>query len=350
LQEADQSSIIIKNPAERLSAQPERRNVKVWLLLLAVLLTLGLSLFIGRYPRPFLMPPELLWQDELALKLVLNLRLPRILSAFLLGASLSSAGMVMQMLFRNPLVEPGFLGVSQGAAFGAALSIVFLSSNQLGIAANATLFAFIGLLLTYFLARYLRYGGWVLRLVLAGIAVSALFSSGVGVLKYLADPTDQLQEIVFWLLGGLWSITWRDLAFIAGPVLIGLLVIYLMRWRLNLLSLNDETAFSLGVSVGRERALLLGAAVMVTAAVVSVAGIVGWVGLIIPHIARRISGANAAQAVPTAIFLGGIFGVLSDNIARTVMAGEIPLGILTSLFGAAIFAGLMVTYNLKVKQ
>jgi len=196
----------------------------------------------------------------------------------------------------------------------------------------------------------MRYGGWLLRLVLAGIAVSALFSAGLGILKYVADPNSQLQEIVFWLLGGLYAVTWRSLFYILPVVIIGLVVIFLMRWRLNLLSLEDETAFSLGVSVGRERTLLLAAAVTITAVVISVAGIVGWVGLIVPHIARRLTGANAANFIPLSISLGGIFAVLCDDLARTLMAGEIPLGIITSLLGAVIFIFLMVKPNLKVRQ
>jgi iron complex transport system permease protein len=335
--------------AER-KGMPSGQGRLFGLLGLAVLIVLGLSFFIGRYPQPYWMPPRLLLEDDLARQLALNLRLPRLLTAFLLGASLSAAGAVMQMLFRNPLVEPGFLGVSQGAAFGAAFSIIFLSASPLLVEVSAALFAFVGLLLSYFLARYLRYGGWVLRLVLAGIAVSALFSSGVGVLKYLADPTHQLPEIVFWLLGGLWSVTWRDFMLILPVVAAGLIVIFLMRWRLNLLALNDDTAFSLGVAVGRERALLLVAAVAVTAAVVSVAGIVGWVGLIVPHIARRLAGANAARSLPAAMLIGGVFALLCDDLARTLLIGEIPLGIVTSLFGALIFAGLMITYNLRIKR
>lgn len=296
------------------------------------------------------MNPSLLNEDVLAQRLVLNLRLPRVITAMLLGMSLSAAGGVMQMLFRNPLVEPGFLGVSQGAGFGAAFCIIFLSTNPLAVEGVATLFAVLGLALSYFFARKMRYGGWLLRLVLAGIAVSALFSAGLGILKYLADPNSQLQEIVFWLLGGLYSVTWRSLLYILPVVILGLVMIYLMRWRLNLLAMEDETAFSLGVSVGRERTLLLAAAVAITAVVISVAGIVGWVGLIVPHIARRLSGANAANFIPLSISLGGIFGILCDTLARTLTAGEIPLGIITSLLGAMIFIFLMVKPNLRVKQ
>jgi iron complex transport system permease protein len=296
------------------------------------------------------MPPGLLTSDDLARSLVLNLRLPRLIAAFTLGMSLAAAGAVMQMLFRNPLVEPGFLGVTQGAAFGAGLAILLVGSLPFAIGTSATVFAFAGLAFSYLLARRLHYGGWVLRLVLAGIAVSALFSSFVGVIKYLADPTRQLPEIVFWLLGGLYAVTWSDLLIVLPFVLVGLAVIFLMRWRLNVLALSDETAFSLGVSVERERLLLLIAAVTITALMVSVAGIVGWVGLIIPHIARRLVGANAARAIPAAMLLGGTFVVICDDIARSLLAGEIPLGILTSLFGALLFIIMMLGNKIKVQR
>ena len=296
------------------------------------------------------MPISVLINDELGQNLVVNLRIPRLITSALLGMSLAAAGGVMQMLFRNPLVEPGFLGVTQGAGFGAALSILFLSTSPLVVELAATTFAVIGLVFSYFIARRVRFGGWVLRLVLSGIAVSALFSAGLGILKYMADPTSQLPEIVFWLLGGLWSVTWNDLLYILPVVVIGLVIIFLMRWRLNLLSLSDETAFSLGVSVGRERSLLLAASVAVTAVVVSVAGIVGWIGLIIPHIARRIAGANAAAFIPVSMSLGAVFGIVCDDLARTLMLGEIPLGIITSLIGAGIFLIMMTSRRMKISR
>jgi iron complex transport system permease protein len=255
--------------------------------------------------------------------------------------SLSAAGLVFQMVFSNPLVEPGFLGVSQAAAFGAAFSIVFLGGAAWLVQGSAVLFGILGLGLSYLLARRVRYGGWVLRLLLAGIAVSALFSAGVGLLKYLADPLRQLPEITFWLLGGLWSVSWRQLLSVAPLILIGLLVIVLMRWRLNLLSLDDDVAYSLGVSVGRERLIILWAAVIVTAASISISGLIGWVGLIVPHLARRLSGADACRSIPVTLLLGGVFMILCDDLARTTLAGEIPLGVLTSLIGAFTFVLLM---------
>jgi iron complex transport system permease protein len=296
------------------------------------------------------MSPSALRHDAMAQQLVLNLRLPRVLSACLLGATLAGAGSVLQMIFRNPLVEPGFLGVSQGAAFGTAFSIIYLEAQPLLMEGMATLFACLGLALSYLLARRARYGGWILRLVLSGIAVSAVFSAGVGLLKYLADPLSELPEIVFWMLGGLWGVTWSDLLYILPPVIAGLTTMHLMRWRLNLLALDGDIAFLLGGAPERERALVLIAAVAATAAVVSVAGVVGWIGLLIPHVARRLTGADAQRSLPASMLLGGIFALVCDNLARTLLAGEIPLGILVSLFGAALFITMMLSHNIQVQR
>lgn len=317
---------------------------------LALVLVMALSLLIGRYPSLMFLSPERLASDQLAQRLVLNLRMPRVLTAALLGMSLASAGAVLQMMFGNPLVEPGFLGVSQGAAFGAAISIVVLGNSVWLVQSSAIVFAFVGLMLSYLLARRARFGGMVLRLVLAGIAVSALFSSGVGMLKYLADPLRQLADLTYWLLGALSSITWPQVRAILPLVVMGLVVMYLMRWRLNLLSLEDATAFSLGVAPGRERIVLLSAAVVATAAVISVSGIVGWVGLIVPHFARRMFGVDTRYNLPASMLLGGLFMVVCDDLARTLLAGEIPLGVLTSLFGALFFIGLLMTQNVRVQR
>lgn len=321
----------------------------VWLILGLTVFFL-LSLLVGRYPQVGILSWERFAQDELARLLVINLRLPRIITALVLGMSLAAGGLVFQMLFGNPLVEPGFLGVSQGAAFGAALCIVFLGGSAVWVQSSAAVFALAGLGISYLLARRIRYGGWVLRLVLSGIAVSALFSAGLGVLKYMADPLRQLPEITFWLLGGLSSITWAKLLSILPAVIVGLAVLFLFRWRLNVLALNEETAFSIGTAPKRERLLLLAAAVLPTAAVISVAGMVGWVGLIIPHIARRLFGSDTRFTLPASMLLGGLFTIACDDLSRTLLAGEIPLGILTSLLGAAIFIALMVSRFLKVER
>jgi iron complex transport system permease protein len=300
------------------------------------------SVFVGRYPAPYWTPPRLLWEDHLAQRLILSLRLPRVLAACLLGMVLSAAGSVLQMLFRNPLVEPGFLGVSQGAAFGAALGIILLGTSAFALQLLAALFALLGLGLSYALARHIRFGGWTLRLILAGIAVSAFFSAGVGLLKYVADPLTELPELVFWLLGALWGVTWSDTLSILPTSMVALVVAYLMRWRLNLLALDDRVALSLGSAPTRERAVLLVIVVTAVAAIVSIAGIVGWVGLIVPQLARRIFGADAQRSLPGSLLLGGIFVMICDNLARAAFPGEIPLGVLTSLLGAVLFTALMV--------
>jgi len=333
----------------RFAKTTSRSQMLFWLVVLLFLVVV-FSTFLGRYPTPGLISIKTLTTDSLAQKLVFNLRVPRILTALLLGSSLAAAGGVFQMIFSNPLVEPGFLGVSQGAAFGAALCIIFLGGAVWAVQTSAAFFGCLGLLLSYLLARRVRYGGWVLRLVLAGIAVSAFFSALLGVLKYIADPLSQLQEITFWLLGGLWSITWKQFLTILPVVTISLFILWRMRWRVNLLSLGDETAFSLGLAPGRERALVLIAAVAATSAVISVSGMISWIGLIIPHIARRIFGADSRYMLPASILIGGAFMILCDDLGRVLMAGEIPLGIITSLIGAAIFAYIMINQKVPTRK
>jgi iron complex transport system permease protein len=324
----------IRNPYKQFS----RLNGGLFSLLVVIFFA---SLLVGRYPETGFVSPDRLLSDPLAQQLLWNLRLPRILSAVLIGMSLSAAGLVFQTVFANPLVEPGLLGVSQGAAFGAALSILAFGGIAWRVQSCAILFGLLGLGLSYLLARHIRFGGWVLRLLLAGIATSALFSSGVGLLKYLADPLSQLPEITFWLLGGLWSITWQQFYSILPLILLGNLVLLLMRWRLNLLSLEDDVAYSLGVSVVRERLLVLLAAVIITAAAISISGLIGWVGLIVPHLARRLVGAETRYSIPVSLMIGAGFTLICDDLARTLLAGELPLGVVTSLVGSITFLLLM---------
>jgi iron complex transport system permease protein len=214
----------------------------------------------------------------------------------------------------------------------------------------AASFAFLGLAASYLIAERIRAGDWVLRLVLAGIIVSATYSSATGVVKYLADPLQHLPDITFWLLGGLWAITWRDVLHMVPVVLPCLVVLHLMRWRLNLLSMRDETAFSLGAAPGRERLVILVAAVASTAVVVSKAGQVGWVGLIVPHIARRLVGSDAQRALPASMLLGTFFVLACDDVARTLLKGEIPLGLLTSFVGAAMFLVTLLRQEVRLRS
>lgn len=325
------------------------RSRRLWLIGGLVLLCLAGSVMLGRYPRPYVTPLSAIRDNPLALNLILHLRLPRIAAAFLIGMVLSAAGAVFQMIFRNPLVDSGFLGVSQGAAFGAAMAIVFMGGAAWAVQGSAAVFAMAGLAASYFLARRIRLGDWILRLVLSGIAVAALFSAATGSIKYMADPTRQLPDITFWMLGGLWGITWKDVLQVLPVIVPCLIVLFLLRWRLNLLSLRDETAFSLGVRPGRERLVLLVAAVVATAAAVSKVGQIAWVGLIVPHIARRVVGSDAQRALPASILLGGVFVLVCDDLARIALSGEIPLGILTSFFGTVLFLALLLRRKLGVR-
>ena len=334
----------MKKPEDR--ATHEARTMLLTLGILMVVMIM--SLFIGRYPAPGFVSPPVLRDDELVRTLILTLRMPRLFTALLLGMSLGAAGQVFQMIFANPLVEPGFLGVSQGAAFGASLAVIYLGNAAWIVQGTAALFGFCGLIFSFLLAHRIRFGGWILRLVLAGISVSALFTAGIGVLKFMADPLEQLPEITFWLLGGLWSASWFQLLSIVPVVIPSLAVLVSLRWRLNVLTLGDEVVFSLGVAPGRERMVLLGASVTAVAAVVSLSGIVGWIGLIVPHIARRLFGVDTRLSLPGAMIFGALFTLVCDDMARTVLAGEVPLGILTSLVGAAFFLALMVARRRRV--
>ena len=306
-----------------------------------LLLATFVSLFWGRYPTLGFLSPAALSSDPVAAALFWNLRLPRVAAALLLGAALSAAGHVMQMIFRNPLVEPGFLGVSQGAALGAAAAILAFGGSILAIQTSAAAGACLGLLLSHTLARRLRFGGWTLRLLLSGIAVSALFSSALGLLKALSDPLRQLPDLTFWLMGGLYNVNAAALLRFLPLLLPALLILILMRWRLVLLSLGDDTARALGVRAAAERTLLLAAAAAATAAVVALAGMVGWIGLLVPHLARRLVRSHPAASLPAAMLLGALFALACDTLARSAPA-EIPLGIVTSLLGASLFLALML--------
>jgi iron complex transport system permease protein len=329
----------------------DRGQRAITILLAAGLLAVALlALFIGRYPRPGFLNPALLRSDPLALRLVLGLRLPRVVASVLVGTTLGAAGCVLQMLFANPLVEPGLIGVSQGSAFGAAVAIVLLAPAIWVTQLFAALFGFAGLALAYLVARRLRFGGRILRLVLSGIAVSAVFSAAVGLVKFVADPLSELPAITFWLLGGLSAVDWSQLVQTGPLVVVALVVLLARRWRLNLLTLDDRVSFSLGTAPSRERLVMLLAATVATASVISFAGIVGWVGLLVPHIARRLVGSDGRRVLPASLLIGGIFVVVSDTVARTVIAGEIPLGVVTSLVGAIGFIALLASGRVHVEK
>lgn len=332
-------------------ANPVKHARNLFIVLAVLLLVVFcISLLAGRYPSPGLLSLEQIQNDQMASNIVFKMRLPRALLAIAVGMSLAAAGTVMQMIFGNPLVDPGFLGVSQGAAFGAGLSIVFLGNLPWLVQGSAAFFACLGLLVSYLVAWKIRYGSWVLRLILAGICVSAIFTSLLGIIKYAADPTSQLAELTFWLLGGLSAITWQEVYVVLPLVVPCLLGLLLFRWRLNILALKDYTAFSLGIPASYERAFILALAVVAVAAVTAVSGLVAWIGLIMPHLARRMFGADARFALPGSMLLGAVVVLICDNLSRVPFAHEIPLGIVTSLFGAVFFMVLMMSGSVGVKR
>ncbi len=269
-----------------------------------------------------------------------RIRLPRVLAAALVGAALSAAGAAYQCLFRNPLVSPDILGVSAGAGLGAVLGILLglpvAAIQGLGFAGGVLAVSVVALL-----ARALRGGGDALLLVLAGIVVGALAGAGVSLVKILADPYDQLPAITFWLLGSLAGIKAGDLWATLPAVLAGLAPLLLLRWRIGVLALGDDEARALGVDAERTRAVVIVAATLVTAGVVAVSGVIGWVGLMVPHMARRLVGARFDRVLPASILLGALFLVVVDTLARSAARIEIPLGVLTALIGGPVFVALL---------
>ena len=273
-----------------------------------------------------------------------QVRGPRILAACLVGGALAVAGTAFQGLFRNPLVSPDILGASSGAALGAVLGI-FLS---LGVFAIQTL-AFTGGILAvasvYAIGSAVRARDPVLVLVLAGVVIGALLGAGVGLLKYLADPYNQLPAMTFWLLGSLAATGPSDLIPLFGPVALGTVALFAFRWRMNVMSLPDDEARALGVSTGPLRIGIVVAATLVTSASVATAGVIGWVGLVVPHIARTLVGPDFGRLILASALIGGGFLLLIDTLARTVAAVEIPLGILTALIGTPFFIWLLASVS-----
>ena len=268
---------------------------------------------------------------------IFRIRLPRVVAAMLVGGGLSIAGASFQGLFRNPLVSPDILGVSAGAGFGAALGIL-LSGNPMIIQVSAFVFGIIAVLVAYCIGRTVGRGS---TLVLGGIIVGSLFSAFISLTKYVADPYDTLPAIVFWLMGSLSAVSNADIIAIAPPILIGSLCLFLVRWRINLLAVGEEEARALGVDTKWMTMVLVIASTVVTASAVCISGIIGWVGLVVPHIGRMLVGPDFRKLIPVSAVLGASFLLIVDDIARTLTAAEIPLGILTALVGAPFFAYLL---------
>lgn len=319
-----------------------------WVVLWCVLIaSVVIAVFAGKYPLTWSEFLAALYSpfstdvgDSTASTVIWQLRFPRIAAAILVGAGLAAAGAAYQGMFRNPLVSPDILGVSSGAGLGAVVAI-YLGLSLFWVQMLAFVGGLLAVLIVYVIARMVRRHDPVLVLVLAGVAVGSLLGAGISLVKVLADPYSQLSVITFWLLGGLNSINHVEMLWALPWMLAGLLPLLLLRWRMNLLSLPDEEAQMLGVPVQRLRGVLIVAATLLTASAISFTGIIGWVGLVIPHVARLLVGPNFSKLLPTSLMLGGIFLLLTDTLARTAAPIELPLGVLTSLVGAPFFLFLL---------
>ncbi len=309
---------------------------------------LGWSLGVGQYPLSLericrilagqMLPLTPDW-NELEANLLLYVRLPRVLAAMLVGAALAMSGAAFQGLFRNPLASPYTLGVSNGAGFGAALGIV-VSTNVLVIYIGAFACSLLAVALTFIIGG--RGKGPAVSLVLGGIVVGAFFAALISLLKYVADPFEKLPAIVFWLMGSLAAVKGPLLAMSVPLFAAGVGLLFLYRWRLNLLCMGDDEAAAFGVEVRRDRIVVVFCCTLITAASVSLCGIVGWVGLVIPHFARMLVGPDFRKLLPACFSLGASYLVLMDNLCRTLTQAEIPLGVVTALVGTPVFAWFML--------
>ncbi len=315
----------------------------------ALLALFLLSFVMGRYGVPLgqvvrillsgVLPLEQTWTDNMAIA-VLNVRLPRILLACLVGCGLSAAGTGYQTVFQNPMAAPDILGASSGACFGAALAIL-TGQGAVMITVFAFLASLLSVALVYLVGNHTR-GNRVVNLLLAGIMVGSLFSACTSYIKLVADPTNQLPQITYWLMGSLSGTRMGTVKFAAVCMAVGLVPLLLLRWRMNLLTLSPDEARAMGVHTDRLRLAVILSSTVLTAAAVSVSGMIGWVGLVIPHLSRRIVGSDCRRLMPMSCLFGAAFLLLVDNMARCLTATEIPIGILTAFVGAPFFIYLMV--------
>jgi len=330
--------------------QKHRLSPTVFMAFLSILLgiTALISISLGRYT----IPPEQVMFGLLSKVLsitpdltpvidtvIFDVRLPRIIAAMLVGAGLSISGASFQGVFRNPLVSPYILGVSSGAGFGAALGIL-LSANFIVVQGMAFIFGLISVGLACWLSSLYRRSSEIV-MVLAGMIVGAFFSSLISLVQYIADPYEALPAIVFWLMGSFATVTANDLI-ILGPIfIIASTILLLLRWRINVLSLGDEEAETLGVDIKKIKGIIIVCVTLISAASVSMCGIIGWVGLVVPHVARMLVGPDHRSVLPVSFLIGATYLLIIDDIARTLTSAEIPLGILTALIGAPFFAYLL---------
>jgi len=326
-----------------------RRSTPLWALGAVLLALFLLSFTLGRFEVPLgqvikilldrVFPLAPSWSSEME-TVVIRIRLPRILMACLVGACLAAAGASYQGVFQNPMASPDILGASNGAAFGAALAILLGAPAQV-----VTVAAFVSSLVTVgavFLIAQKAPGLRVVNLILAGIMVGSLFSAATSYIKLVADPSNQLPAITYWLMGSLSGVKLSDFGFVLIPMVLGCGVLLLLRWKLNLLTLGEEEARSLGVNTNLLRLAVILCSTLITAASIAVSGVIGWVGLVIPHLARKLVGSNYKKLLPAAMLLGASFLLLVDNVSRNLLATEIPIGILTAFIGAPFFIYLIM--------
>ncbi|MCR4419617.1 MAG: iron ABC transporter permease [Clostridia bacterium] len=325
-----------------------RKQRWLYLLPLVPVLFIFLSLFIGRYPVPPVVAAHILWSKftgapadvpDISRTVVWDIRLPRAILGAMVGGSLAASGAAFQGLFRNPLVNSGILGVSAGAGFGASLAILLFKSVVL-VYAFAFGFGFLAVILSYLIGRIYRSTPTIM-LVLGGVIVSSMFQALISFIKYIADPYEKLPAIVFWLMGSLASARFQDIIVASIPMSVGMAGLVAISWRINVLSMGDKEAQTLGVNVVLEKGIVIFCASLATAGAVCVSGIIGWVGLVIPHIGRMIVGNDNRVLIPTSMALGGAYLILVDTLARVVSGSEIPLGILTALVGGPFFVYLL---------
>jgi iron complex transport system permease protein len=311
----------------------------------AVVMLAALALTLGRYPLALadiaatLAAPSAAPASPVAL-VVWNVRLPRIVGALLVGAALAAAGAAFQQMFRNPLVAPDTLGVSSGAALGA-IGGIFLGAGVVAIQALAFAGGLGAVGLVWLVGSRMRALDPLVTLILTGIVVAGLIGAAISLLKYLADPYNTLPTITFWLLGSLAGFARADMASAALPVGVALLALWLMRWRVNLLTLDDDEAHALGVPVRALRGLVIASATLATATAVAFAGIIGWIGLVVPHIARLLAGPEFTRLLPVSVLFGAAFMLAVDTLGRTIATIEIPPGVLTALVGSPVFVYLL---------
>ena len=324
-------------------------KIKFTILVVIFIVVFFGSFLLGRYP---VSPPELIkiilsgiidipqsWPDA-AENVIFQIRLPRVLAAAIIGAALSLAGVSYQGMFQNPMVSPDILGASSGAGFGAALAIL-LGAGYMGISVAAFLFGLAAVMLAYGVSRVSRINA-TLAMILAGMMIGSLFTSCTSFVKLVADTEQTLPAITYWLMGSLVSIKPQDVAFVIFPMIAGSVPLFLLKWRMNLLTVGEEEAQAMGINTRALRLVVIVCATLLTASSVAISGMIGWVGLVIPHFCRMIFGYDYRKIIPASALFGATFLMVVDNIARLATTAEIPLGILTSFVGAPIFVYLIL--------